>query len=57
MKLIIRNKVSLELTQFKANCDNLKQTVMGSTGTKNARYSYISLKDHIIAAPEQQLNY
>jgi iron complex outermembrane receptor protein len=79
---LLKNKLSLELTLFKANGDNLIQTVMGSTGPKNentgefsntgvefagtykpintitltATYSYIWLKEPIIAAPEQQLN-
>jgi outer membrane cobalamin receptor len=79
---LMKNKVSLELTLFKAKGDNLIQTIMGSTGPKNensgefsntgvefsgsfkptnmftlnATYSYISMKDPIIAAPEQQLN-
>jgi outer membrane receptor protein involved in Fe transport len=79
---LLKNKLSLELTLFKAIGDNLIQTVMGSTGPKNentgefsntgvefagtykpinmliltATYSYIWLKEPIIAAPEQQLN-
>jgi len=79
---LLENKVSLELTLFKANGDNLIQTVMSSTGPKNentgkfsntgvefagtfkptnmftinATYSYISMKEPIVAAPEQQLN-
>ena len=79
---LLKNKVSLELTLFKANGDNLIQTVMTSTGPKNentgefsntgvefagtfkptnmltvnATYSYISMKNPIVAAPEQQLN-
>jgi outer membrane cobalamin receptor len=79
---LFKNKVSIELTLFKANGDNLIQTVMGSTGPKNentgefsntgvefsgtfkptnmftlnATYSYISMEEPIIAAPEQQLN-
>ena len=32
---LLKNKVALELTLFKANGDNLIQTVMGSTGPKN----------------------
>jgi outer membrane cobalamin receptor len=79
---LFKNIVSLELTLFKANGDNLIQTVMSSTGPKNentgkfsntgvefagtfkptnmftinATYSYISMKEPIIAAPEQQVN-
>jgi iron complex outermembrane receptor protein len=79
---LLKNKVSLELTLFKANGDNLIQTVMTSTGVKNensgkfsntgvefagtfkpidmfiinATYSYISMKEPIVAAPEQQMN-
>ena len=79
---LLKNKVSLELTLFKAKGDNLIQTVMGPTGPKNentgefsntgvefagtykptstltlnATYSYISMKEPIVAAPEQQLN-
>jgi iron complex outermembrane receptor protein len=79
---LFKNKVSLELTLFKANGDNLIQTVMTSTGPKNentgefsntgvefagtfkptnmltvnATYSYISMKNPIVTAPEQQLN-
>jgi outer membrane cobalamin receptor len=75
------NKISLELTLFKAKGDNLIQTVMGNTGPKNentgkftntgvefagtykptnkltlsTNYSYISMKEPIIASPEQQL--
>jgi iron complex outermembrane receptor protein len=79
---LFRNKVSLELTLFKANGDNLIQTVMGPTGPKNentgefsntgiefagiykpnnmlsvnATYSFISMKEPIVASPERQLN-
>jgi len=79
---LFQNKVSVELTLFKANGDNLIQTVMSSTGPQNqnsgkfsntgiefagsfkpvnmlsinATYSYISIKEPIVAAPEQQLN-
>ncbi|HNW57555.1 MAG TPA: TonB-dependent receptor [Bacteroidales bacterium] len=75
------NKLSLELTLFRANGDNLIKTVTGTNGTKyqntgeftntgiefacsyrpidkltlNANYSYISMKEHIIASPEQQM--
>jgi len=78
----IHNKLSLELTLFKANGDNLIQTVMTPTGPQNqnsgefsntgvefagtfrpsdkfnvnATYSYISMKEPIVAAPEQQMN-
>jgi len=78
---LLENKLSLELTAFRAKGDNLIQTVAGSNGTKyqntgeftntgvefigtckpidkltlNANYSYISMKNHIIASPEQQL--
>jgi iron complex outermembrane receptor protein len=78
---LLKNKVALELTLFKANGDNLIQTVMTSTGPKNentgkfsntgvefagtfklsymftlnATYSYISMKEPIVASPEQQL--
>lgn len=79
---LLKNKVALELTLFRANGDNLIQTVMTSTGPKNentgefsntgvefagtfkptnmltlnATYSYISMKEPLVAAPEQQLN-
>jgi outer membrane cobalamin receptor len=82
MQNLLKNKVSLELTLFKVNGDNLIQTIMGPTGPKNentgefsntgiefagtykpintltlsATYSYISMKEPIVAAPEQQLN-
>lgn len=82
LQRFLHNKVSLELTLFKANGDNLIQTVMTSTGpqnqntgefsntgvevagtyrpteklTLNATYSYISMKEPIVAAPEQQMN-
>jgi outer membrane cobalamin receptor len=82
LQRLLHNKVSLELTLFKANGDNLIQTVMTQTGpqnqnsgefsntgvefagtfkptdlfTINATYSYISMKEPIVAAPEQQLN-
>ena len=82
LQRFLANKISLELTIFKANGDNLIQTVMTATGPKNentgefsntgvefagtyrptevltlnATYSYISMKEPIIAAPEQQLN-
>lgn len=81
MQQLIHNKLSLELTGFKANGDNLIVTVMESTGPKNensgkfsntgiefsgtykptehfsfnANYSYISMDEPIIAAPEQQV--
>ena len=76
------NKISLELTLFKANGENLIQTVMTTTGPQNqntgefsntgiefagtfrpsdkfilnATYSFISMKEPIVAAPEQQMN-
>ena len=82
LQRFIRNKISLELTIFKANGDNLIQTVMTPTGPQNQNtgkfsntgiefagtykpfdmlsinttYSYISMKEPIVAAPEQQLN-
>ena len=82
LQRFLHNKVSLELTLFKANGDNLIQTVMTPTGpqnqnsgefsntgvefagtfrpsdkfTINATYSYISMKEPIVAAPEQQMN-
>lgn len=82
LQRLLQNKVSLELTLFKANGDNLIQTVMTPTGPKNqntgefsntgvefagsyrptdkmtfnATYSYISMKEPIVAAPEQQMN-
>jgi outer membrane cobalamin receptor len=82
LQRFIHNKVSLELTLFKANGDNLIQTVMTPTGPQNensgefsntgvefagtfrpsdkfnvnATYSYISMKEPIVAAPEQQMN-
>ncbi len=82
LQRFLHNKVSLELTLFKASGDNLIQTVMTPTGPKNQNtgefsntgvefagtfkpidmltinvtYSYISMKEPIIAAPEQQLN-
>lgn len=78
----LRNKISVEITLYKACGDNLIQTVMTPTGPKNentgefsntgveyagtfkptdkltfnATYSYISMKELIVAAPEQQLN-
>jgi outer membrane cobalamin receptor len=81
LQKLLENKLSLELTVFRANGDNLIQTVAGSNGTKyqntgeftntgiefagtyrptekltlNANYSYISMKQPIIASPEQQL--
>jgi outer membrane cobalamin receptor len=82
LQRFLHNKVSIELTLFKANGDNLIQTVMTPTGpqnqnsgefsntgvefagtfkptdlfTINATYSYISMKEPIVAAPEQQMN-
>lgn len=79
---LLHNKVSLELTLFKAKGDNLIQTVMTPQGprnqntgkfsnlgaefagtykpfdmlTINATYSYIYMKEPILAAPGQQLN-
>jgi len=79
---LLNNRVSLELTLFKANGDNLIQTVMSPTGIKNENtgkfsntgveftgvfkpismitintaYSYISMKEPIVAAPKQQLS-
>jgi iron complex outermembrane receptor protein len=81
LQKFFENKLSLELTIFKSDGDNLIQTVMGSTGPKNintgkfsntgvefagafrpsdkltfnANYSYVSMKDPIIASPGQQL--
>jgi iron complex outermembrane receptor protein len=82
LQRLFRNRLSLELTLFKANGDNLIQTMMTSEGpenqntgkfsntgvevagsyrptdmiTLNTTYSYISMKDPIVAAPEQQMN-
>jgi iron complex outermembrane receptor protein len=82
LQRFLGNKISLELTLFKAKGDNLIQTVMTPTGPKNentgefsntgiefagtyrptkvltlnSTYSYISMKEPIVAAPEQQLN-
>ncbi|HPF02028.1 MAG TPA: TonB-dependent receptor [Bacteroidales bacterium] len=82
LQKLLMNKISLELTLYKANGDNLIQTVMTATGplnentgefsntgveftgsfkptdklTFNATCSYISMKELIVAAPEQQLN-
>jgi outer membrane cobalamin receptor len=82
LQRLLENKISLELTLFKANGNNLIQTVMSATGPENqntgkfsntgvefagafrptekininATYSYISMKEPIVAAPEQQLN-
>jgi iron complex outermembrane receptor protein len=82
LQRLLGNKISLELTLFKANGENLIQTLMTSTGpqnqntgefsntgvefagafrptdmfTINATYSYNSMKEPIVAAPEQQLN-
>jgi len=82
LQRFLHNKVSLELTLFKANGDNLIQTVMTPTGPQNqnsgefsntgvefagtfkptdlfmiyATYSCISMKEPIVAAPEQQLS-
>lgn len=82
LQRIFHNKIALELTLFKANGDNLIQTVMTSSGPQNqntgkfsntgiefagtykpfdrliinATYSYISMKEPIVAAPEQQFN-
>jgi len=82
LQRFLQNKISIELTLFKANGDNLIQTVRTPTGpqnqnagkfsntgvefagtfrpveflTINATYSYISMKEPIVAAPEQQLN-
>lgn len=82
LQRLLENKLSLELTLFKANGDNLIQTVMTPTGPKNqntgefsntgiefagtfkptdkfiinATYSFISMKEPIVAAPEQQMN-
>lgn len=82
LQRFLANKISLELTLFKADGDNLIQTVMTERGPKNentgsfsntgvefagsyrpddrlalnATYSYISMKEPIIAYPEQQLN-
>ena len=81
LQKLMGNKLSLELTLFKAKGDNLIQTVMGTTGPKNentgkfsntgiefagtykptnkltlnTNYSYISMKEPIVASPEQQL--
>jgi len=81
LQKLIDNRLSLELTVFKADGNNLIQTVMGSTGPRNentgkftntgvefagtykpidklilnTNYSYISMKEPIIASPEQQL--
>lgn len=81
LQKLMGNKLSLELTLFKAKGDNLIQTVMGPTALKNentgkfsntgvefagtfkpnnmftlsANYSYISMKEPIVASPEQQL--
>jgi outer membrane cobalamin receptor len=81
LQKLAKNKMSLELTVFKSNGDNLIQTVMGSTGPKNqnigkfsnlgiefagiykpiknlsfnVNYSFISMKEPIVATPEQQL--
>jgi iron complex outermembrane recepter protein len=82
LQRFLHNKVSLELTLFKANGDNLIQAVMTPAGPQNrnsgefsnrgvefagtfrpgnkfninATYSYISMKELIVAAPEQQMN-
>jgi outer membrane receptor protein involved in Fe transport len=82
LQRFLNNKISAELTIFKAKGDNLIQTVMTGTGPKNmntgdfsntgiefagtyrpvnaftfnATYSYIHMKEPIIAAPEQQMN-
>jgi outer membrane cobalamin receptor len=81
LQKLLGNKLSLELTVFKADGDNLIKTVMGPTGPKNentgkfsntgiefagtyrptgkltlnTNYSYISMKEPVIASPEQQL--
>jgi outer membrane cobalamin receptor len=81
LQKLMGNKLSLELTAFKAYGENLIQTIMGPTGPKNqntgkfsntgvefagtfkpikmftlnANYSYISMKEAIVASPEQQL--
>jgi len=81
LQKLMGNKLSLELTLFKAKGDNLIQTVMSPTGPKNentgkfsntgaefactykptdkltlnTNYSFISMKEPIIASPEQQL--
>jgi iron complex outermembrane receptor protein len=81
LQKLLENKISLELTLFKSNGDNLIQTVMGSTGLKNintgefsntgiefagtfrptgkltfnTNYSFVSMKEPLIASPEQQL--
>jgi len=78
---ILENKISLEMTVFKADGDNLIQTVMTPAGPQNqntgkfsnmgvefsgtyrptvnlafsTNYSYVHMKYHIIASPEQQL--
>ena len=78
---LMQSKLSLELTVYKANGDNLIQTVIGTNGPQNrntgkfsntgfefsgtyipkdflsfnCNYSYISMKDPIVATPGQQL--
>jgi outer membrane cobalamin receptor len=79
---MLKNKISIELTGFKSDGDNLIQTIMSTSGprnentgkfsnkgiefegtykptvflTFNTNYSYISMEEPVIAAPEQHFN-
>lgn len=81
LQRLAENKVSLEITVYRADGDNMIKTVEGTNGMKyqntgeftntgiefagtyrpteklilNTNYSYISMKEPIIASPEQQL--
>jgi iron complex outermembrane receptor protein len=81
LKKLNENRLSLELTVYRAMGDNIIKTVAGTNGMKyqntgeftntgiefagiyrpnerltiNTNYSYISMKEPIIASPEQQL--
>ncbi len=81
LQQFLNNKLSIELTGFRAYGDNLIMTVLGAKGPNNentgsfsntglefacnykvlknlffsANYSYISMHNHIIATPEQQM--